>query len=137
LTQYEIATLWLEIGLAINVQVMSFATMFFAFVAATYFVGDKLPTWAVLILTFIYTVIAFLIFQGVVSYNISFDHLRAEFSQIPANEVGPYLAGVIGFGEGPGAIRYVFYSTIFGGSYIGSLLFLIHRIRRKTSASET
>jgi len=76
-------------------------------------------------------------FSGSLFYYVSFDHLREEFLQLPKADVGPYLAGVIGYEGGPGNIRYILTSTLFCSTYFGSLLFLISVVRKKNRDSET
>lgn len=137
MTEYEIATLWLEIGNSKNLTFATYSTAFTAFVAATYFFAEKLPTWTLALIVLIYSVVMFSTFSGSISYYIFFDHLRAEFLQLPRADVGAYLAGVIGYDGGPGNIRYVLTSITYGASYFGSLLFLVSVVRKKNRDSET
>ena len=137
MTEFEIATMWLEIGNSQNLTGASYFGIFTAFVAATHYVGGKIPTWVLFMIVIPYSLVTFTFFAGSLFYYVSFDHLRAEFLQLPKTDVGPYLAGVIGYEGGPGVIRYILTSVLFSSTYFGSLLFLVSVVIKRNRDGET
>jgi len=135
LTEFEIATLSLELANRLNADVMSFASILFAFIIAAFFFTHQLPRWILVILTLIYTIFLIVIAGSIFQLLVGFESLREEIALLPIDEIGPFVTGIAGVGGA--RVGYVLFALILVGSYIGSVLFLVYMTKAKNSADGT
>lgn len=123
MTDYELLIAFVETGQTSQDAYMNFVSIVFGFIVAGYLVADKLSQKMVILITILFTVVAF---QEALT-AILFAH--DQFGLIPEMQtrIGLQFHGSSSIGDYPADAIYVMFISTPVLAYVGSIIFFFHQ----------